>query len=36
METLNSLSLLKWNSGFDPLISKLTRIINQGRRDKMR
>ena len=35
METLNRLSLLTLNSGFDPLISKLTRIINQGRRDKM-
>ena len=29
-------SLFTEDSGFDPLISKLTRIINQRRRDKMR
>ena len=36
IETLNRLSLFTKYSGFDPLISKLTRIINQGRKDKMR
>ena len=36
IETLNRLSLFTEDSSFDPLTSKLTRIISQGRRDKMR
>ena len=41
-ETTKSQSRNTWNnlftedSGFDPLISKFNRIINQGKRDKMR
>ena len=34
IKALNRLSLFTENSGFDPLISKPTRIINQWRRDK--
>ena len=36
IETLNRLNLFTEDSSFDPLISKLTRIISQGRKDKMR
>ena len=36
IETLNRLSLFVQDSRFHPLISKLTRIINQERRGKMR
>ena len=36
IETLTRLSLFTEDSGFDPLMSKLTRIINQEKRDKMR
>ena len=36
IKTLNRLSLFAEDSGFDPLISKLTCIINQGRKDKIR
>ena len=35
-ETLNRLSLLTENSRFDPLISKVTRNISYGSRDKVR
>ena len=35
MESLNRLSLFTDDSGFDPLISNLTHINNQGRRDEM-
>ena len=35
IKTLNRLSLFTEDSGFDHLIIKLPRIINQGRRDKM-
>ena len=34
--TLIRLSLFTENLGFDPLIANLTRIINQGRVDKMK
>ena len=36
METLKRLNLFTDDSGFDPLISNLTHISNQGRRDEMR
>ena len=35
IKTLKQLTLFTKDSGFDPLISKLTRIINQVSRDKM-
>ena len=34
-ETLKRLNLFTDDSGFDPLISNLTHINNQGRRDEM-
>ena len=36
IDTLNRLSLFTDDSGFDPLISRPTRIIDHRRRDKMR
>ena len=36
IETLSKLSLFTKDASFDPLISKLTHIINRGKRDKIR
>ena len=36
IDTLNRLSQFTEDAGFDPLMSKLTRIIDQRKRDKMR